>query len=106
MAAQANTVEEYFATLHDRFSPAGAKGVDAIFQWNLDGACWHAIIKDQQLTVVEGEHAAPTATIRMTAENFLKLNNGKLNHVLALATGKLKIEGNRMIAGRMRTMFP
>lgn len=106
MATQINSVEEYFASLPERFVPAGAVGVDAVFQWELDHLIYHAIIKDQTLTVAEGAHPAPTTKIRITADNFIKLNNGKLNHVLAMATGKLKVEGNRMIAGRMRTMFP
>lgn len=106
MATQINSVEEYFESLPQRFAPAGAAGVDAVFQWELDNQVYHAIIKDQTLTVAQGPHPNPTTKIRITAENFIKLNNGKLNHVLAMATGKLKVEGNRMIAGRMRTMFP
>lgn len=106
MASEISSVAEYFETLNARFAPEGAKGVDAVFQWELDGDVWHAIIKDQTLEVFHAPHPSPTTKIKITPENFVKLNNGKLNHVLAMATGKLKLEGNRMIAGRMRTMFP
>lgn len=106
MSFKITGVENYFETLNERFNPDGAKGVDMIFQWNLSNRFWHAIIKDQQVEVVEGESPSATCTLEMDADNFVKMINGDLNQNLAILTRKLKVSGNKIAAGRVRTIFP
>lgn len=106
MSFKVTSVENYFETLNARFNPEGAKGVDMIFQWDLSGNFWHAIIQDQKVEVVEGKNEAATCTLEMNADNFVKMINGDLNQNLAILTRKLKVSGNKMAAGRVRTIFP
>lgn len=106
MTLKITSVENYFETLNQRFNPDGAKGVDMIFQWNLDGRFWHAIIKDQKVEIVEGKNEAATCTMEMTGDNFVKMINGDLNQNLAILTRKIKVSGNKIAAGRVRTIFP
>lgn len=106
MSFKVSSVQEYFDTLDRRFSPEGAKGADMIFQWKLDGQFWHAEIKEGTMVLHEGAHPSPTCGIEMTGDNFVKMINGEINGQLALLTRKLKLSGNKIQAGRMRTMFP
>lgn len=50
-------------------------------------------IKDGKLALEPYEYNDRQAKIIMSAENFVKMINGKLNSTLAFTTGKLKIDG-------------
>lgn len=107
MSFKVESVQEYFDTLHDRFNPEGATKIDAVYQWDLDGAGkWYAIVKHGTLEVHEGEHPDPTTTIIMDADKYVKMVNGDLNGQLAVMTGKMKIKGKRMMAAKLRNVFP
>lgn len=106
MKRKVTSVENYFETLEDRFNPDGAKGVDMTFQWEIDGKHWNAAIKDQKMTLNEGETDSATCTLHITGENFVKMINGDLNEKLAVLTRKLKVTGNKLSAGKVRRIFP
>lgn len=107
MTFRIKTAQEYFDRLDERFDPAAARGTNAIFQWNLKGAgTWHAIVDGENLTVGEGEHDNPTVTITMKEDHYVKMANGDLNGQMAVLTGKMKLGGQRMIAMKMRNIFP
>jgi len=106
MKRKITSVENYFETLDDRFNPEGAKGVDMTFQWEIDGNHWHAVIKDQKMTLHEGENADATCTMHITGDNFVKMINGDLNEKLAILTRKIKVSGNKLQAGKVRRIFP
>lgn len=107
MSFKISSVQEYFDTLHDRFNPEGATKIDAIYQWELgDAGTWHATVKHGTLEVHEGAHDDPTTTIVMKPDLYVKMVNGDLNGQLALMTGKMKIKGKRMMAAKLRNVFP
>jgi len=106
-AFKVSSVPEYFSTLQNRFEPEGAAGVDATFQFELGAAgTYHVVVKDGGMTVVEGASAAPTTTIKMEGDNFVKMSNGELNGQMAYMTGKMKISGSIPMAMKMKTIFP
>lgn len=108
-AIRVETVEEYFATMNDRFEPEGAAGVDAVFQFELSGdeaGTWHAAVKDGSVTVVAEAHPEPTTTIKMDGGNFVKMSNGDLSGQMAYMTGKMKIAGSIPMAMKMKNIFP
>ena len=51
-------------------------------------------IKDGVLTIEPNEYNDRQSNLIMKSENFVKMINGQLNSLLALTTGKLKIEGD------------
>jgi len=51
-------------------------------------------VKNGKLAVEPYEYADRQANMIISAKNFNKMINGKLNSVLAFTTGKLKIEGS------------
>lgn len=99
---------DLFAEMPEHFQAEQAKGVDVIFQFELSGeggGTWHAVIADQQCAVREGTHDKPTTTIRMSAEDFLALMQGKLNAMAAYTSGKLKIGGDLMKSQLIEKLF-
>ena len=95
MSFKVASVEEYFNTLDKRFQVKGAKGVTAVFQFELGAeGTWHVDVKNEGMTVVKGAHTAPTTTIKMSGPDFIKMSNGELNGQLAYMSGKMKIAGN------------
>ena len=109
MSFRVANVQEYFRRLNERFSPGGADGVDAVFQFELDGdggGVWHAVVCGGQMQLRRGTHESPTTTIRMNAAEYVEMTNGDLNGQNAYMTGRLQIGGSIPMAMRMRAIFP
>ncbi len=109
MTFRINNVAHYFETLGERFNAAGAKNVSAVYQYELagdEGGTWHAVIADGAIEVHEGAHDKPTTTLKMKADEFVKMTNGDLNGNMAYMSGKLKIAGNLQMAMKMRAILP
>jgi putative sterol carrier protein len=103
------TVKEYFDTLPGRFRSEAAAGVRAVFQFELSGpggGTYSVTVDGKNLSIAPEAHAAPTVTLRMAAEEYVKLANGKLNGHWAFATGKMKIGGDLMVAMKLQSLFP
>ena len=103
------SVKEYFDRLGERFVGTAAKGVSATFQFELAGdagGVYHVTVADGGFTVHEGAHAAPTSTLKISAENYVKMVNGELNGTMAYMKGLLKVSGNVIMAQKMQSIFP
>ncbi len=104
-----NSAQEYFETLGTRFQPPASKGVKAVFQFELSGdggGTYHVVVDDGKMDVVTGAHAAPTATIKMAAGDYVRMANGQLNGMQAYMKGQMKVTGNIVMAQKMQAMFP
>jgi phenylpropionate dioxygenase-like ring-hydroxylating dioxygenase large terminal subunit len=100
---------EYYETLAQRFVPAAAKGVDAVYQWELSGGAgrtFHAVVRDGQLIVHDGPHPKPTVALAMDADDYVKVVNGDLDGMRAFTSGKGKVKGSVRAAMKMRDLFP
>jgi len=78
----ATSIKEVFAAMPTRFNAGAAKGLKAVYQFDLtgdNGAKYNLAIDDGKLTVGEGTHASPSITITMAASDYLDMANGKLN---------------------------
>jgi putative sterol carrier protein len=104
-----STVKEYFDTLDARFVASAAKGLDAVFQFDLageGGGTYHVTVRNGAMTVAEGPAASPSATLKMSADAYVKMANGELNGAMAFMKGQLKVTGNVLLAQRMQAIFP
>lgn len=102
-------VREYYETLAQRFVPAAAKGVDAVYQWELSGSAgriFHAIVRDGQLAIHDGPHPKPTVALAMDADDYVKVVNGDMDGMRAFTSGKGKVKGSVRAAMKMRDLFP
>lgn len=107
--ARISSCKEYFDTLSRRFVTSAAKGVDAVYQFKLNGpsgGSWHLVVKDGTFTVVAGEHADPSAVITADADDYVKIANGDMNGLRAVMTRKMTVSGNLVLARKMQQMLP
>jgi nitrite reductase/ring-hydroxylating ferredoxin subunit/putative sterol carrier protein len=107
--ARIASAHEYFDTLAQRFVPKAAKGVDAVYQWELSGSAgktFHAIVRDGQLAVHDGSHPQPTVALAMDADDYVKVVNGDMDGMRAFTTGRGKVKGSVRAAMKMRDLFP
>src|SRR5271166_2214724 len=102
------TAKQAFEIMPSRFNKEAAKGLNAIYQFDLSGdggGKWHVIINNDSCQVQEGPAASPSITISMTAQDYLDMLSGKLNGQMAFMTGKLRIAGDMGLALRMQSLF-
>jgi len=109
MGIQVTSVQNYFDTLSERFQANASKGVKAVFQFELSGdggGTYHVSVDDGKMEVVQGPAPAPSATIKMKGEDYVKMVNGQLSGTMAFMKGQMKIAGNVMLAQKMQAIFP
>ena len=108
MADAPTSCKHAFDMMPTRFNKEAAKGLNAIYQFDLSGdggGKWHVIINNDTCQVKEGPAASPSITISMTAQDYLDMLSGKLNGQMAFMTGKLRIAGDMGLALRMQSLF-
>ncbi len=85
---------------------AQASAIGAVFKFALEGDGGGSFIvnlKDNP-GVTEGDGSAE-CTIRMTAQDFVDLSEGKANGQQLFFTGKLKVEGDMSLALRLQPLM-
>lgn len=101
-------VRKMMADMPGAFNPEKAVGVDATIQYDLtgeDGSTWNSRIVDGTCTINEGPADSPTLTISMDANDYVDMMAGRLDGMQAFMTGKIKVQGDIMLASRMMTFF-
>lgn len=100
---------EYFDTLDQRFVPSAARGVRAVFQWELTGEggmTRHVVLDDGAMTLHDGAHPSPTVTINIPAADYVRVCNGDLDGKRAFTIGGGKVSGPLRLAMQMKSIFP
>jgi len=108
MADQPSTPKDIFAAMPSRFNKDAAKGLNAVYQFDLsgdNGGKWHVVINNDQCEVKEGPASNPNITISMSAQDYVDMTTGKLNGQVAFMSGKLRIAGDMGLALKMQTLF-
>lgn len=103
------TLQEVFAGMPNTFNKDAAKGLTAVYQFDLSGekaGQYQLIIENETCTVKEGKHPAPNITISMAGQDYLDMANGVLNPMTAFMSGKLKVAGDMGLAMKMQSLFP
>jgi len=104
----AASVREIFEAMPGSFNKEAAKGLDAVYQFDLSGdggGKWYVAVKDETCDVREGTYSAPNVTISMTASDYLDMINGQANGQMLFMTGRLRVAGDLGLAIRMQTLF-
>jgi F420-dependent oxidoreductase-like protein len=89
-------------TLHER--------VNATYRFNITGertGTWLVDLKNAPGAVLQGGEAEQPAdcTITMEDDDFVALANGSLNAMAAFGQGKIKVQGNPMLAMKLQSLF-
>ena len=105
---RADSIPELLTVYQERFVPEKAEGLDGVVVLDLDGeggGTYSLIIQDQTLAIEDGARPDPTVTVQTTAENWLAINRGDLNPMMAMMQGKLKIKGSIPVATKFQDLF-
>jgi putative sterol carrier protein len=102
------SVKEVFDKVPEKFNANAAKGLDAVFQYDITGeggGSWNVTIKDGTCQVQEGKAGSATVTLTMSSDTWLSMVNNELSGMQAFMTGKLKLSGDIMLAQRIPDLF-
>lgn len=101
-------VKEVFDRVPQAFNADAAKGLDAVFQFDITGeggGNWNVAVKSGTCEVQEGKAASPTVTLTMSSDTWLGMVNKQINGIQAFMSGKLKLNGDMLLAQRIPDLF-
>jgi len=102
-------LDEIFERMQERFQPDKASGVDATIQWQIaeggEEKPYTITIKDGTFSWEQGQAESPTVTLATDSDSFVALMTGKAQGPTLYMSGKLRIQGDLMLAQRMGTFF-
>lgn len=91
------TPADIFANLPENVDKSKLEDVNMTVVFELsgdDGGAWTLNIADGDINVSEGADDGAAATIKMDAEDYVKMASGDLNAMMAFMSGKIKVEGD------------
>lgn len=103
------TIGELFESMPARFNSAAASGLTKTVQWNIEGedaGVWAFQIVDGVGQLIPGGVEKPDATFTTSAKDWIAIAEGRLDSMKAFMSGKLKVNGDMMLAMKMPQFFP
>jgi long-chain acyl-CoA synthetase len=101
-------VAPLFEGMAGRFLPEKSGGFEAVISYDilgLGGGQWTVRIKDQEFKLEEGLAEDRDALLKARAGDYSNVTTGKIDGVTAVATGRMRIDGNVMLVAQLREMF-
>ena len=104
------TYEDFFAKVKETFADADVSSITdhLAYQFNITGetaGVFYVEVKEGKLYVEPYDYHDRDAMFTCSAENLMKIANGKLDPVLAVTLHKLKVEGNIDKALKLKSMI-
>ena len=101
------SVNEIIQGMQSKFNASAAAGLDLIFQFNIeDGEKYYLVVKDGACAVHPGESDSPNVTLIMDTETLAGVMTGETDGMQAFMAGKLRAEGDMMLALKLGELFP
>jgi len=98
---------EIIQSMHAKFNADAAAGLDLVFQFNIeDGENYYVIVKDSTCDVQQGNDANANVTLIMDTDTFVGIMSGETDGMQAFMGGKLRTEGDMMLALKLSELFP
>jgi putative sterol carrier protein len=108
-AGTEQTLDAIFQGMQKRFQPERATNVEGEIQWQIaDEGTEHPYvirIKDGTCETERGSAESPRVTLSTDVASFVKLMAGKAQGPALYMGGKLKLQGDMMLAQRLTTFF-
>jgi putative sterol carrier protein len=89
------TAKEFIHNLPQQVNKEGIQGMETTFHFQINGeggGDYTVEVKDGQVIINEGLIGNPKCTVRTTNDNFIGVVTGKINPMMALMMGKIKID--------------
>jgi putative sterol carrier protein len=100
-------VNQTIAKFQSNFNPSAAAGMDSVFQFNVtDADSYFLTIKDQNCSIDKGVNDDANITLIMDSATLSGLSDGSLDGMQAFMSGKLRVEGDMMLAMKLHELFP
>lgn len=106
MAGSKEMIEEFNGALQK--NAAKNKGVNGIFQFELDGeenTEFYCKLNDGVPEVAVGKAENSSVTISMSGSHFKDMLNGTLSGMMAFMSGKLKVKGDMSLAIKLEELI-
>jgi putative sterol carrier protein len=112
--ARKQVLDEIFSRMAEHVDPANARGTDAVVHFkildrpeSLGGGYDHyeVVFADGTCVASDQVEREPNVTIRVGPVQFLKLASGQASGPALFLTGKLRLEGDVMLASRLTGFF-
>lgn len=101
------SVSEIIQDMQTKFNADAAAGLDLVFQFNIDdGENHYLIVKDGACAVHAGEANQPNVIISMDTATLAAVMSGETDGMQAFMAGKLRAEGEMMLALKLGELFP
>lgn len=100
-------VSEILQAMQGRFNPSAAAGLDLVFQFKItDAENYYLVVKDGTCDLKSGDADPFDIALVMDKETVKGLISGELSGMQAFMSGRLKTEGNMMLAMKLGDLFP
>jgi putative sterol carrier protein len=109
--ARKDIVDDIFRRMAEHVDPDRARDVTAVVHWKIydrpEGGYDHyeVVLEGGTGTVSESPSREAAITLKLKPADFLKLVSGNASGPTMFMTGKLKLEGDVMLASRLTSMF-
>lgn len=99
------SVDKIISQIPEAFNGEAASDIDATVQYNASTP-FYLVIKDGNCAVEEGTAEAPDLSLETdTEEDMIAMMTGELDGVSAFMSGKLRMDGDLMLAQRLLAAF-
>ncbi|MET1077954.1 MAG: SCP2 sterol-binding domain-containing protein [Pseudomonas sp.] len=101
------TVADIVKSMQAKFNASAAAGLDLVFQFNIeDGDNHYVVVKDGTCDVQKGDADNANVTLIMSTETLVGIMTGETDGMQAFMGGKLRAEGDMMLAMKLGELFP
>lgn len=102
-----SSVADTINNMKSKFNASAAAGLDLVFQFNIeDGENYALIVKDGTCDVQAGDNANANVTLIMDSATLAGIASGETDGMQAFMGGKLRAEGDMMLAMKLAELFP
>ncbi|MFW0753745.1 SCP2 sterol-binding domain-containing protein [Pseudomonas sp. H11T01] len=101
------SVADAVQAMKAKFNPAAAAGLDLVFGFRIDEEKnFSLVVKDSTCELQEGVNPDAGVTLVMDSETLKGIVDGSTDGMQAFMGGKLRAEGDMMLAMKLSELFP
>ncbi|WAH56767.1 SCP2 sterol-binding domain-containing protein [Pseudomonas silvicola] len=102
-----STLDTAVEAMKAKFDPSAAAGLDLVFGFRIDETKhFSLIVKDKTCELQQGENPDAQVTLVMDEETLKGIVSGETDGMQAFMGGKLRAEGDMMLAMKLSELFP